>query len=140
MSDTGMQPYSDPRRALVLVRVAVASLLMVHGVTRVALGTVGDFGVFLGSAGLPLGTALAWVLTGVEVVGAPALALGRGVRPLCGWFALQLLAGIALVHAPFGWFVVGAGRNGMEYSVLLIVCLIAVALGDAPRPREEAHS
>ena len=26
-----------------------------------------------------------------------------------------------------GWFVVGAGRNGMEYSVLLIACLLANA-------------
>jgi len=34
--------------------------------------------------------------------------------------------GIALVHAPAGWFVVGLGRNGMEYSILLIICLAAV--------------
>ena len=36
--------------------------------------------------------------------------------------------GILLVHAPEGWFVVGAGRNGMEYSVLLIASLALVAL------------
>ena len=34
--------------------------------------------------------------------------------------------GLFMVHAPFGWFVVGAGRNGMEYSALLIVCLLLV--------------
>ena len=28
-----------------------------------------------------------------------------------------------MVHMPAGWFVVGLGRNGMEYSALLIVCL-----------------
>jgi putative oxidoreductase len=33
---------------------------------------------------------------------------------------------------PHGWFVVGLGRNGMEYSVLLIVCLLAVAYAHAP--------
>lgn len=32
-----------------------------------------------------------------------------------------------------GWFVVGAGRNGMEYSVLLIMVLIAVACTAPPR-------
>ena len=35
--------------------------------------------------------------------------------------------GMFLVHYPAGWFVVGAGRNGMEYSVLLLAGLIAVA-------------
>ena len=35
-----------------------------------------------------------------------------------------------MVHAPNGWFVVGAGRNGAEYSVLIIASLVAVALTD----------
>ena len=35
---------------------------------------------------------------------------------------------IVLVHAPAGWFVVGLGRNGAEYSVLLIACLLCVGL------------
>ena len=38
-----------------------------------------------------------------------------------------------MVHAKAGWFVVGAGRNGMEYSVLLIVCLLALAWRDLPQ-------
>jgi putative oxidoreductase len=33
-----------------------------------------------------------------------------------------------MVHASNGWFVVGAGRNGVEYSVLLLCCLTAIAL------------
>ncbi|MCA1560813.1 MAG: hypothetical protein LC804_11270 [Acidobacteria bacterium] len=27
-----------------------------------------------------------------------------------------------------GWFVVGAGRNGMEFSTLLIICLVVIAM------------
>jgi hypothetical protein len=38
-----------------------------------------------------------------------------------------------LVHAPNGWFVVGARRNGVEFSVLLMACLVAVALPHLPR-------
>jgi len=38
-----------------------------------------------------------------------------------------------LVHYPDGWFVVGAGRNGMEYSMMLLAGLIAVAWAHAPR-------
>jgi putative oxidoreductase len=33
-----------------------------------------------------------------------------------------------MVHAPEGWFVVGLGRNGAEYSVLLIACLMCVGV------------
>jgi len=69
------------------------------------------------------------VLTVVEIVGGALLVAGRLVVPLCAWFALQLTAGAVLVHLPAGWFVVGAGRNGMEYAVLLVVLLVAVAWG-----------
>lgn len=113
-------------RPLVAVRVAVGLLLLLHGVARVRLGIVDDFGVFLSGEGLPAGPALAWTVTVVELVGGPLLVWGRGVRVLAPWFALQLVAGIVLVHAAEGWFVVGAGRNGVEYSVLLVVCLGAV--------------
>lgn len=33
-----------------------------------------------------------------------------------------------MTRQPNGWFVVGAGRNGAEYSVLIIASLLAVAL------------
>jgi putative oxidoreductase len=35
--------------------------------------------------------------------------------------------GILLVHRHDGWFVVGGGRNGVEYSVLLIAVLLLQA-------------
>ena len=36
--------------------------------------------------------------------------------------------GIYFIHGRAGWFVVGAGRNGVEFSVLLILCLIVIAM------------
>lgn len=125
---------SPASRSLAAVRIAVGVLLFLHGLARVRLGIVDDFGVFLSGVGLPAGLVVAWIVTGVELVGAPVLGWGRGVRVLAPWFALQLVAGIALVHAPEGWFVVGAGRNGVEYSVLLIVCLAAVGWEAYRRP------
>ncbi len=119
-------------RALVGLRVAASLLLIAHGVARVALGIVDDFGIFLDGVGLPLGTALAWAVTAVEIAGGSLLAAGGWVRPLALYFAAQLVAGIVLVHAREGWFVVGAGRNGMEYSVLLIAVLVAVAYAATP--------
>ena len=109
--------------------------MVIHGVTRVALGGVEGFGGWLGTRGLPAGVVVAWLVTVVEIAGGLTLASGRWVRGLCAWVAVQLLTGIALVHAPEGWFVVGAGRNGMEYSVLLLVGLAVIALQDGSRRR-----
>lgn len=76
--------------------------------------------------------ALAIGITGLEIVGPVLLVLGRWVPPLCLVLAGLYAMGIALVHAQAGWFVVGLGRNGSEYSVLLIVCLLALALQHPP--------
>ncbi len=123
------------RTAISFLRVAVALLLLVHGISRLSLGTVDEFGVFLHGAGLPLGLYFAWGLTLFEMVGASLLALGKWRRSLAILFAVELSGGIVLLHAQEGWFVVGAGRNGAEYSVLLISVLLAVAYVGAPRRR-----
>lgn len=115
-------------RARLLLRATVGLLLTVHGVYRIYDGGVSGFGGFLSAEHVPFGIAVAWLVTIVEVIGGPALVLGFLVRPLCAWFAVELFAGILLVHAQDGWFVVGGGRNGMEYSVLLIVALMATGL------------
>jgi len=48
--------------------------------------------------------------------------------PLAIVFAVHLLCGILLVHLKEGWFVVSAGKNGAEYSVLLITVFTALAV------------
>jgi putative oxidoreductase len=119
---------NDLRNAVTLLRVGTAILLLIHGVARARLGIVDDFGVALEAWGFPAGLALAWAITVVEIAGGAMLAAGYFVRPLAGWFAFQLAMGIYLIHGPAGWFVVGAGRNGMEYSVLLILCLVVIIM------------
>jgi putative oxidoreductase len=128
------------RWGVTILRAAVASVFVVHGLTRTIRGTVGGFGEYLSGSGFPAGTAIAWTLTLVEIAGGLALCLGLAVRPLTLWFGIQIATGIAMIHGRAGWFVVGAGRNGAEYSVLIIACLVAVALTDrasykVPRPR-----
>ncbi len=114
------------RHALVVLRVVVAVLIGIHGIARIALGIVDDFGGFLDQVGFPAGVVIAWTITLVEIVGGVLLALGYLVRPLCAFFIIQLILGIILVHLPEGWFVVGAGRNGIEYSALLIIVFAVV--------------
>lgn len=128
----------SPRRhlashqALVGIRWGLAALLFIHGIARVASDGVVPFGGFLDSRGLPFGIAIAWGVTLFELIAAPLLAWGRWVTPISLVFAAIYACGIWLVHAPAGWFVVGPGRNGMEYSVLIILCLLANAWAHRP--------
>jgi putative oxidoreductase len=116
------------RTGTTLLRVAAASVFIIHGLTRTYLGGVHQFGDFLEAWHIPFGFPVALLLTIVEVAGGALLAAGYLVRGLAVWFVAQIAAGIVMVHAKAGWFVVGAGRDGMEYSVLIIACLAAVAL------------
>ncbi len=114
-------------RFVLVLRIVVAVLIAAHGWARWLAGGVEPFGAWLGQRGFPLGGAIAWTVTVLEVLGTPLLAFGRLVSPLCAAYAAIYLMGIVLVHAPEGWFVVGLGRNGMEYSALLVVCLLGLA-------------
>ena len=118
------------RSPMVLLRVGVATLLFIHGAYRAATGGVAGFGEWLTGQGFPAGPAWAWAVTLIEILATPLLAAGKFVVPIAGYLALELALGIILVHRPDGWFVVGGGRNGMEYSVLLILCLVVIMLED----------
>lgn len=116
--------------AQIVFRVLIGGLFITHGVVRAAVGTVDDFGAFLDSKGFPVGLALAWIVTLYEIIGGTALAIGKWTRPLALGFVLHQVMGIALVHAKNGWFVVGHGTYGVEYSVLLIgSCLLIASKG-----------
>jgi putative oxidoreductase len=118
------------------LRLTLAGLIAAHGWTRLLGGGVVPFGGWLDGQGLPAGVAIAATITAVEVVGTILLALRRLVFPLTLVYAGIYATGIAMVHAKEGWFVVGAGRNGAEYSVLLIVALLCVGLQHLPARRE----
>ena len=76
----------------------------------------------------------------VLFAGTPLYALGRVVPVLSVVYASIYAVGIAMVHAREGWWVVGAGRNGAEYSVLLIACLLCVGLQHAGPRRAQSRS
>ena len=129
-----------PETALALLRAGTAAMMIIHGVARAWLGIVDDFGGAFTAWGFPAGFALAWTVTIVEIAGGALLAAGYFVLPLCAWFAFQLLMGIYLIHGRVGWFVVGAGRNGMEFSVLLLLCLAVIAMTANERKQNRRSS
>jgi putative oxidoreductase len=91
-----MQPTAIS--AMLALRIVVAGLLFIHGSTRLLTGGVAGFGEFLAESHIPLGPAVAWLITLMEIVGTVVLGFG-------------LTTGILLVHIHSGWFVVGGGRQ-----------------------------
>jgi putative oxidoreductase len=122
-----MATLQNANSALFIVRVAAAGNLLIHGATRLTTGGVSGFDEHLHSLGYPPFTA--WVITIFEIFASISIIAGIWIVPLCILFCLELTMGIIMVHLREGWFVVGGGRNGMEYSVLLILCFIATAIG-----------
>ncbi len=131
-------PPERAERALDVLRVTVALLILIHGLFRLVAGGITPFGVWLESQGFPLGFGWALVVTLFELVG-PVLMLARRWTSFSALgHAAILTLGMILVHLPFGWFVVGAGRNGIEYSVILIVSLLTIAWAYWPMRRSAA--
>ena len=126
LKNWGFSISSRPTVGLDIVRIAVALVLSVHSIFRIIEGHVSGFGRSLGSYGFPLGIGLAWLITLSTLAASVALVIRRFVVSACICHMIVLIAGIFLNHIHDGWFVVGSGRNGMEYSVVLIACLTGV--------------
>ena len=111
-----------------LLRLAVAIILLMHSVPGMFNNGINDFGnLYLNTVGFaPLGVPIAWAVKLSHVVAAVLLVLNRYIKPAAIVTILILLMGIIMVHFKEGWFVVGGGRNGMEYNFLLICALVYI--------------
>ncbi len=123
-----MNIKSKEQYALMMLQVILALIIASHGWHRILSGGYEPFGHWLTGQGFPFGLALAWGVTLIEVIGSPFLALGKKLPYLCISYIIIYATGLFLVHLPNGWFVVGSGSNGIEYSLLIIASLFAIAL------------
>lgn len=117
--------------ALTIIRIAASGNMLIHGISRVGTGGVAPFDEYLSSLGFPPYSA--FIITAFELIAALLIILNRWTSILSIVFCLELIMGIILVHGPEGWFVVGHGRNGAEYNVLLILCFISVIIAYWPK-------
>jgi putative oxidoreductase len=111
-----------------LLRVAVAIILFTHSIPAIFDNGVNDFGnLYLNQVGFaPLGVPTAWAIKLSHVVCAFCFLFEKYVK-IAGIITIFiLLMGIIMVHYPEGWFVVGRGRNGVEYNFLLIVVVLTI--------------
>jgi len=111
-----------------LLRLALAIILLAHSVPGMFNNGVNDFGnLYLNQIGFaPFGVILAWAIKLSHVVAAFCLLFEKYVKWAAIVTILILINGIILVHFKEGWFVVGGGRNGVEFNFLLIFVLLAI--------------
>jgi putative oxidoreductase len=113
-----------------VLRIALAAVFFMHGIPSIFTGAVNNFGnQYLNTVGFaPIGLPLAWAIKLSHVACAILLILNRYITPAAFVTIPILVAGIIMIHAAEGWFVVGAGRNGVEFNVLLISALVYLAI------------
>lgn len=113
-----------------VLRITLAAVLLMHGIPSIVTGAVNNFGNHhLNTAGFaPIGLPLAWAIKLSHVACAILLILNRYIRLVAIVTIPILVAGIIMIHAAQGWFVVGEGRNGAEFNVLLISVLVYLAI------------
>src|SRR6476659_3899676 len=128
------------RVAIDLVKLAVCAIILTHGVHRYLYGEIQPLGQFLGQLGLPAPQAEAQLINLAETGCVLLIALGLLVRPMCAVLVLIFLTGIVLIHWQAGFFIVGPGEGGWEFSALLIACLTAVAVDYGPRGLQPNNS
>lgn len=114
--------------AYTILRTTVAIILLSHSVFGMFDGGINDFGNFyLNKIGFaPYGVAIAWIIKLSHVVCAVLLIMNKYIRAACFATIIVLIMGIIMLHFKEGWFVVGGGRNGMEYNFVLICILAAI--------------
>ena len=111
-----------------LLRFAVAIILLVHSVFGMFDGGVNAFGnLYLNQIGFaPIGLYLAWAIKLSHVEAAVCLLLNKYIKLASIITIFVLIMGIILIHFKEGWFVVGGGRNGLEFNLLLIFVLLTL--------------
>lgn len=107
-----------------LLRVTLGTLLLSHGVLKVAVFTVPGTVAYFASLGLP--PIAAYLTLFGELAGGAAILAGVSTR-LAAALSIPLLLGATWAHSGNGWVFSNAG-GGWEFPAFLAVTAAAVAL------------
>ncbi len=112
----------------IFLRFALVVTLLAHSLLGIFNNGINNFGnLYLNQIGFaPFGLFLAWAIKLSHIANAISLITDKYVKITSSITIFILLVGIYLIHFEAGWFVVGGGRNGMEFNFLLIFALLNV--------------
>lgn len=118
---------------LSFLRIALIVIFLVHSLAGVFNNGINNFGnLYLNQVGFaPLGLPLAWAIKLSHVALAISLFTDKYLKATTFITIFILIAGIFMIHIKEGWFVVGGGRNGVEFNVLLIMALLTIIYPNA---------
>ena len=114
-----------------VLRLGVSVILVSHAVATMFNGGINNFGEALnecewGICLAPLGVPVAWAIKLSHLACVCSLLSDKYVKLTSLTTIFILIMGIILIHGRAGWFVVGPGRNGMEFNFLLVFALLAI--------------
>ncbi|WP_428742346.1 DoxX family protein [Tenacibaculum sp.] len=111
-----------------LLRLAAAIILLAHSIPGMFDNGINDFGnLYLNPMGFaPFGVFIAWSIKLSHLIAAFCLLLNKYVKWASAITIFVLISGIVMIHFKEGWYVVGGGRNGVEFSFLLIFVLLTL--------------
>jgi putative oxidoreductase len=112
------------RLAGTVLRLALGSVLLAHGLLKVRVFTLPGTAAFFAQHGFP--GWLAYPVAAGEILGGIALLLGILVRP-ASLLALPILVGAFAVAWPNGWVFTAQG-GGWEFAAFLVVAAVTQAL------------
>lgn len=117
---------------LSFLRIALIIIFLVHSLAGMFNNGISDFGnLYLNNVGFaPFGLPLAWAIKLSHIALAVSLFTDKYLKITSLLTITILITGIFMVHLPDGWFVVGGGRNGIEFNFLLIMALLSVIYPD----------
>lgn len=117
----------------IFLRLGLSVILIMHSIPGMFDGGINNFGnLYLNEIGFyPIGILLAWLIKISHLIAAVLLIINRKII-LAALITLPvMIIGIILIHYKEGWFVVGGGRNGMEFNFLIIIVLIQIIINDS---------
>ncbi|MBK8311623.1 MAG: DoxX family protein [Chitinophagaceae bacterium] len=123
-----------------ILRFAVAVILLAHSIPGMFDGGINNFGkYYLNETGFsPIGVPIAWAIKLSHIAAAICLLIGHFIKPASMITILELIMGIIMVHFKEGWYVVGGGRNGIEFNFLLIFVLLSFIFPNGFTKKETA--
>lgn len=109
-----------------VLRFALAIVFGMHSVPSFLTGDVIEFGKdYLAALGFGIfGVPLAILVKSIHLFSIVTLLTNRYLKITIISNAIILLFGIYFVHFTEGWYVVGGGRNGVEFNFILLAILM----------------
>lgn len=111
-----------------IIRFALAIIMLMHSLPSFLTMDVLSFGSdYLAHQGFGvLGVPIAILIKLIQLLTVPAMFCNKYVKIFSALNIVILVTGIVLIHFDEGWYVVGNGRNGVEFNFLLICVFLSL--------------